>query len=525
MRRAPASAATPPAMAGERVRARAGRWAASISVGWIGLAFAAFAFLVDVSDLGRMDEAWFLQVVERVASGDALYRDVWFGTLPLSVYMILGPVAAFGADVVWVKLLVAASCGASAALAVLLARRLRIPHRGVLVLALAAYVASGARPTAPYPALATVFLLGCFLAAVTWLQAGPRVLARPAVAVGASAGLALSTKYTAGLLALAAAVVTFLVSSRPWRTKIASGLLATGICAVTVAVVVVPALVQGPRAFLDSAFGTKGTYVSHASVSFFGGLRYAASRVTDPTWNASIRFVALYWTALFLVTIGALTGTAWAAWSARGERRIEALAVLLFTAAALCTAYPRFDYAHLLYAAPAILVGAAFALTEIGWRLRFGRGPLLLAVALALPALVLAVRPAALLVWGGERVSGLPHFRAAIIDESEELATQRAAASIRAASQGRPLFVLSGEAGLYYLVAGVRDPTRYDFPLVTTLGSHGENALIRALEDGRLRRVCLDERLRGRLAPARLIAFVRHRLARGRSLGPCRLYR
>ena len=33
------------------------------------------------------DERWFLQVVHRISTGDVLYRDVFFGSTPLSVYI------------------------------------------------------------------------------------------------------------------------------------------------------------------------------------------------------------------------------------------------------------------------------------------------------------------------------------------------------------------------------------------------------------------------------------------------------
>jgi hypothetical protein len=489
----------------------------------IGLAFTAYAFVVDFSALGWEDEAWFLDVVHRVAAGETLYKDVWYGSTPLAVYAALGPVAAFGAEIAWVKLLVALSCGASATLAVLIARRLGIRQIALLVLALAAFVSPAAFTPALYQPLATTFLLACFLATLAWLDGG-----RPwrlAVVAGIAAGLALSTKYTVGLLALGAAAVVFLAAPGALRRRLGAVALATAACVATTALVLAPALVQSPSAIWDSAFAAKGSYVESGSISFFGGLRYAASRVSTPSFNASIRFVALYWTAFFIVTLAALAATAWIAVQRRGERRLEAVAVLLFVAAGLGTAYPRFDYSHLLFAAPVIVVGAGYALTGLGGRLGGRRAHVALGVVLALPVIVLLARPPALVIAGGERLSGLPHFRFALVGRSEERDAERGASAIRREAHGKPLFLVFSRAGLYYLLSGVRNPTRYDYPLVSAVGTSGQEAIIQALADRRLTRLCLDERPGARFSLDRLIGFVHGNLVPGSRLGPCRLYR
>jgi len=523
MRRPPVAAIAEGAPATPRDAPRERVLTPTLSAVAIGLAFTVYAFVVDFSALGWEDEAWFLDVVHRVATGDTLYKDVWYGSTPLAVYAALGPVAAFGAEIAWVKLLVALSCGASATLAVLIARRLGIRQIALVVLALAAYVCPAAFTPAPYQPLATTFLLACFLATLAWLQGG-----RPwslAVVAGIAAGLALSAKYTVGLLGLGAAAVVILAASGGVRARLGAVALATAACIATAALVLAPALVQSPGAIWDSAFAAKGSYVQRGSISFFGGLRYAASRVGDPSFNASIRFVAVYWTALFVVTLLAIGATAWIAAQRRGERRLEAVAVLLFVAAGLGTAYPRFDYSHLLFAAPVIVVGAGYALTRLGGRLAGRRAHVLLGGVLALPVIVLLARPPALVISGGERLSGLPHFRLALVDGSEEREVERGAAALRRAANGKRLFLVFSRAGLFYLTSGVRNPTRYDYPLVSAVGTSGQDAIIRALADRRLTRLCLGERSGARFSLDRLIAFVHNRLAPGPWLGPCRLYR
>ena len=62
----------------------------------------------------------------------------------------------------------------------------------------------------------------------------------------------------------------------------------------------------------------------------------------------------------------AIATTAWLATTRSHVERSEALVVLIFTGAALASVYPRFDYGHMLYAAPVLLVGAAYALWHGG---------------------------------------------------------------------------------------------------------------------------------------------------------------
>ena len=49
------------------------------------------------------DEAWFLQVVHRMGKGEVLYRDIFFGVTPLSVYITQAFTLLFGYEILAVK--------------------------------------------------------------------------------------------------------------------------------------------------------------------------------------------------------------------------------------------------------------------------------------------------------------------------------------------------------------------------------------------------------------------------------------
>jgi hypothetical protein len=193
-----------------------------------GLAFLAIGFLLTAWTIGTPDEAFFLQVARRVAAGEDLYGDVRFVSTPLSVYVTVPFVAAFGVDVAWVKLLVAAAFALSLVLVVLLAWRLAITRTFPLVLSIGVLVWAAPAAGPLYQPLAGLCLLGCFFAAVAWTQAdgaGSRA-GRLAVASGMSAGLAFGSKYTVGLLALAAMLGSFALADRPRHERARAAALA-----------------------------------------------------------------------------------------------------------------------------------------------------------------------------------------------------------------------------------------------------------------------------------------------------------
>jgi 4-amino-4-deoxy-L-arabinose transferase-like glycosyltransferase len=516
-----ADALARPAVAVEALRSHP-RVADRTALALAGVTFAALAFFNGATDIGLPDEAWSLQVVERVASGDSLYGEVWFGTTPLSVYLAAPLVLAFGADIAWVKLLVAASYGLSVVAALLLARRLAIPRGLPLLLALVVLVPTAQGAPALYQPLADLFLLCCFLGALAWVQTDGRQFPL-ALATGAAAGLAVGSKHTVGFLALAAAAGSMLLTRKPRRIRYEAAALAALACAAVALALLAPVAAEGSAsAFYDDAFAGKSTYLEHAAVSPLEGVRRAFDWVEDGSFHASYRLLGLYWLALFPIAAGALAATAWIA--ARAKWRGDPAVVFLFTAAAVATAVPRIDAQHLLYAAPVVLVGAAYAVTRLARGARAG-ATILVAIALVPGALAVAVRPPALLVTGNERLSELPHFRGALVSEDEEAVATRTSGALARAADGEPAFLLLGEAGFYYLITGIENPTPFDIPQLTAFGSDGQDDVERAISNGAIDTACVDDTPEYALDPIRLMAFVEQHMVAGPDAGPCRIYR
>jgi 4-amino-4-deoxy-L-arabinose transferase-like glycosyltransferase len=491
------------------------------------IAASAVGFLVDAAGIGRPDEPWFLLVVDSVASGEVLYRDTWFGTTPLSVYLAVPLVAAFGSQIAWIKLLVAVVFAVSVLLSVLLARRLRVEGGFPVVVMLAVVVFAAPGQYALYQPLATLFLAACFLATLAWHQAeGDAGLLLP-LSIGVCAGLSFASKHTVGLLALAAALASFSLARTAAAERLRAGIAASASCLFVSFAILAPALVQAAGAFYEDAFAGKGAYLEHGAVSYGTGIREAASNIAEASFHVSQRFLAVYWVALFVVAVFAVVATGWFAYRGRHSTR-EGTVVFLFTGAAFASAYPRFDYPHFVFAAPVLVVGAAYALAQIGRslsRLPVGIARVAVGIALAVAVSVLVARPAARLTAGGERLSDLPHFRAALVEPRHEDRDRRIARLLAREAGARPMFLFMADAAFYYLLSGVENPTKFDFPTVTALGRSGQGSVTRGLERGRITQVCVDERSRLVRDATQLYAFIEKRMVPVADLGPCRLYR
>jgi hypothetical protein len=84
-----------------------------------GLAVAVFlvAFARSLAEgIGLTDESWFLQVASRLRAGDVLYRDVFLGATPLSMYVTTALTFVTGVEIVAVKIVTNACFAATTVL-------------------------------------------------------------------------------------------------------------------------------------------------------------------------------------------------------------------------------------------------------------------------------------------------------------------------------------------------------------------------------------------------------------------------
>jgi len=486
--------------------------------------------------VGLADESWFLQVVARIDGGEVLYRDVFYGTTPLSVYVAVGMVALLGTHILAVKIISAACYTGVALIGMALVGRLggghvsRLAFLGLVLVYANPEVAPGivfsaAAENAIYTPLALVLMLGCMLVLTGDRAERTDPPLRAVLVAGLLVGLAFSAKQNVGLIAAAAVSAALLLWSprRRLRPLIREFAVFAGTAAsVTIGVLAPVLLTGGGPDLLVYGFTGKTTYASQASYSYADGLAQ--------WWSA---FTALrpgaYWLALYPAALIVPPLLILAAARADGHRRRTLTVLLSFVLAGFATMYPSFGPPHLLFAAPVLVLGMVVASSELGRRLPRG----LALVARAGLAAWLAIGGAAiahnLTQYAGardDRTVDLPRFSGVSVGiNADELSSQ--VRSFRRLADGRPLLLINTHyAGFLYASSGVQNPTPFDYPVVPSFSRDGEQQLSERVVDGSLERVCISSfgYRAPDAVPRMLIATVRRTLKRTDRTPVCTLY-
>lgn len=471
------------------------------------------------SGIGVQDEAWFVRVGQRLVEGDVLYRDISFEVTPLSAWLIQASFSCFGVDLTVVKLLVAACFALSTVICLRAAASDGAPRSSLWLMAGTLCALASPALESLYSPLAQLF----FLAAWAVLRERRELSASRAIAAGTLVGLCFASKQNFGLLALGATLASQIVRNRS-TARIRTIALLLAAFALTTALVLLPVALQGATTpFLDQGFIGKSVYTRHAAIPFAQGLAGLGDLLGGRTsWKDS---VGQGWYSVFLLPlVAAMALAVRAVRDYRSGIAPQPIALAAFSAASLAGAYPRFDAVHVAYSVPWMVLAIAHAFRG-GTRTTYSR---LLRAALLLAIFSLAwlqfLPGARRLVSAEWKFSQFPHLRGALVEWQQEEKFARESEALSEAAAGRPIFILSTDASLYYLISGVENPTRYDYPLVTPFGQNGQQELSAALVDGRVRTACVDPRFTGPMAPMLLVSFIREEMTAGEDLGLCTLY-
>ena len=468
------------------------------------------------------DESWFLQVVTRTVAGETLYRDVFFGSTPLAVWLA-GPFAlAGGGKLLALRALLALIQLAALALAGRLAAQLRLPGRGGLLLAALLFTL---QHFSYYTPLAMMFLLACYSAALSWRATrAPRWLALAA----AAAALSAAAKYHVGLAACGALLLTVLGdSSLPVRSRLQRAALTCGLFAALTFLLLAPVLLSDAApALADYVFLNKTRYVQLAVERFLPAVELRKQLAAAGSLPHLLDLLDLLFSSYLLLLLTPLSlGVLAAAFRRAAAREPDrAWPALFFTAAGLSLLFPHALFAHLLNAAPVLLLALAYAWGHLE------KAPVWLSRA-ALAWVVcgwlwVGARPLAHILMTSKWVRATLHPYTGMWMNREH--AERFGATVArlqdAMRAGKRPLLITNDAGGLYLATGLRNPTPFDLPASTALGRRGEEHLIAAIAAGRFPVVCLNEDWPGGAAPRRLIAFLRRHRQPGADLGSCVLY-
>lgn len=465
--------------------------------------------------MGTADASWFLRVACRMASGEVLYRDVYYGAGPIAPYLASFAARMSGGEMIAIRVLQLLLFAGIAILVLAMLHRAGVASRWRIPV-FCALVAYGFEPAfSIYNVLSTVLLLGCMGAALEWQRGGE---GRWLWLAGVLAGLEFGAKQNVAVLGVVALGLP-LLARREWRAlaRVAAGFTAT------VAVVAAGVWISGGWAqFLEYGFTAKGKFLAVGFPLSATVARFTSGMRDAPTWTYQLRLVYSFLALGAGFGCLALVAAAWL--RVRGGQRQEMNFVACFAAAAALTLYPISDLSHLAYAIPVLLAGASMALARMGLGQRWARTAALLWFVPA--TLWIALSPFLFAATGKVALMRLPHYRGVPMRTTDYYPLLRKVNALRqAVDAGHRPYLITMHAGFYYLATGLVNPTPFDYPAASALGRHGESHLIDALRRREIPEACLDPEYEGIfLAPRVLPPFVRREMRPLQDLGACRLY-
>ena len=471
------------------------------------------------------EEAWYLQVVDRLRGGAILYRDVFLGATPLSAWIAAALARWFGAEILLLRMLSAAALAVSVYMLTLVYRRVarlaarQVPTNEVVLFALACLALFPA-PIDGVGCLYTPFaymgLAWSCLATLRVLECGSL---RRGLMLGAAVSFTFAVKHNIGVYALTAAALCCVLNHRAISRAAAAA--ACGVCLGCGALLGAVLYRQGALyPFLEQTVLNKGLYLERASLSPARGFLDALFFYSQtPDLRGVQRMVLSLDYPLSLAAAGA---AGWGAVRVVRESRYGLLVPHLFFAAALAGVLPRADLGHLMFLGPWSVL--------MLFHLQAGtvkRGVHTCVGVLALACLILFLGvPLRQGARGEFSRLDYPHFRHLPLAAPAISSLTDTRALLRANfTPGEAVFFMAGaDSSFYYLLGGLRNPTKYDYPFTTPFGVHGQEEVIELLRAGKVSKICYRFGTPGPFVPVVLSEYVTKALHAQKDIGVCRVY-
>lgn len=432
-----------------------------------------------------VDEAWHLVVVDRVLHRqNVLYRDVFYGAGPLPVWLLAGAVRLGGLEARVLRVVNAATSGVLVGALWHLTQGVGLPAWASALTA--AVTVLGCGPVADLESLyANLTRAGLAIAFAGSWAGGSAAMVLAAVGVAMAALAKYTAALGAGPFVLA---VAWLRAEERWSVAVGVAVVAA-LCWAAVAPVARHR--DGFDAMRQRLGPNKRSYLQYGRHSmrrtFTGG--GAADRLLVPS----------------VVPAGAAVVLALVAWPG-GVATVALVGGLL--AAWFLLGWPRWDSCHLRSGLPFVTVAALVAGHAAGdTRERLRSVVVVLAVALAAwgCALVVVGLRDAIRRGAFGPASDVPGFRGTGCPFTPDAIEDLAVASRLA---GGVALLLGSPAPLAYLVAGIHNPTAYDYPYASTFGPTGQDEVVARLAAGDIRWVIRVYPLPGPMAPATIDRWV-----------------
>jgi hypothetical protein len=457
----------------------------------------------------NIDEAWILVVARRVLRGETVYRDVFFGTGPAPLWLLVGGSRLAGVQV-WVLRLM---CALSTAAVAFSLRDLGV-RRGVagamvamVVLSEVALCSFGGVDSL-YVSITKAAALGTVLCLATSDSIAILLVA------GCLTGFAISSKYTIGI---ASVVGGFLLISRSshadpgWVSRVGLFTAAAGLVST---LFVLPVAAQGGlRAMLFRLGRGKSSFLRHGTMGLRQGvaqrrrdMESLEGMATSSTLTNVVGLVesTVFASALSLPLMVFALVPPFAS-PTKADVELISLALIWITIVA-----PRADFTHVLSGFGVAASLAMLALERAGDRGRLTSAwvdGLQFAVA-TWAGLIIAIRVLAILRAWPRRATRSANCCKFILSKYPEPLHARTLEKMSNHSRRGNCFLVGSDAPAIWLITDLHNPTPYDYPLASTFGPHGEADVANALSEGSFPFVAVCGSIDGLNQPRAILAAI-----------------
>lgn len=433
-------------------------------------------------EINTDDETWFLQIVNRIVSGEKLYKEVFFSSTPLSVYLAAMCCKFSGAELILLRGLLALYFSLSVVFSCAILRQLKVTSTFSVFLILTFFLFSHPQASwgfSGYNGLAKVFFLGCFLFTLKWI----RIPSLSHLLLSSlCAGLAFCAKQNVGLLAFAGILTTYTFYRRDvgpqGRKASREVLIILATFFLTACAGLFPIFYQHSfKEFFEHCFFNKKNYflLNHCNYFLF-----------PSSWDSY---------SIFIFAAPALLSAAYL--FSRKNSDPYFAAVWIFLIASVVTLFPRPDNIEKMTFVPVVFIVLYYSYSYMKERMsshivktmKYGSACWII-VGMSLYTFSSLNE----LFSGKNEFSTLPHFRSVFINSHCYKHWRAMKNQFASFPQNKytNVFFLSTHAGFYYLLFDVKNPTFFDYPIKTALDSRGEVQLEKQIQSGQILTVFTD---------------------------------
>lgn len=457
------------------------------------------------------DGVWFARVAARVAAGDVIYRDLWTGVTPLSVWLLALLTKVLGPTLVPINIFSVTMFVLTAVLATRIGQVAMLSSIEIVGVVSAIFIASPASlpgANGGYNTASVPIMLAMLLATIVWWQRRDEHAVRQAVVAGLVAGVSFGVKQNIGVFLLAAffaAVITAPSARRLWFRSLAGASMAF---AAVVGLVGFAIWRTGSlRPGLVELFG-KSDYLAKAGISLLRGAGLAWTQAKFDAVGLEHISTYLYVAGYAFVVLGILLPVVGVFRDRAGLSRIA----VIFGVTALVSSYPRFDISHIQVVVPLSIVCMFLGWAAIRSEKASKSLPMRVGVGVAMSLVVLGTAGVV-----HQATIGRDYIPQAVygLGRVSPVGAKSVTNTIDALNKapGQRVLIVSQLAGLYYLSTGLQNPTPWDYPLMAALPPDTIIRIKRKLNAHAIDAVWLDSTLVGSpFEPKELQEFTRTRM-------------